>query len=588
MTTDPSGLSTEKVVNSDGSLKMTAPDGTVTQTSVYSDPRFGSQSPYTGNTTIKTPGGLTLSVSRNRSAKLKEPGNPLSTTSITESASTNYSTWTSTYDPETKEVTDRSPAGRQKVSTVDGEGRIVREDAGGLASTGYAYDERGRLTESTTGTDEDARTTTYTYNEEDRVASVTDPAGRKTAFTYDEAGRVTEQTLPDERVIAYTYDENGNLTSLAPPGRPDHSFSYTRRDEVESYAAPSTDLLTTSTTTYDYNQDGQPTSIVRPGGEKVTFTYDDGGRISKTAAGAGDDAPAISYAYDGKDNLASMTAPSGTLSYAYDGPLPLSETSEGEVPGKVSYKYDNNFRVASVGVNDGAATPYSYDQDGLLARAGGLSVSRDSKHGMISSTRLDNVADSRAYDAFGQVSGYKADYMSGRYNNEPSEWFATSYERDKAGRITEKTETVGDTTSKYSYRYDKAGRLVEVKKDGRTVSTYTYDENGNRTSAATEDGGTIEATYDDQDRLTSYGPDDFSYAPSGELEKKTENGQETAYSHDGYGNLASVVLPGGKKVEYVVDGRDRRVGKKVDGKLVQGFLYAGQLSPVAELDGWVT
>ena len=585
VTTDPSGLSTEKVVNSDGSLKMTAPDGTVTQTSVYSDPRFGSQSPYTGNTTIKTPGGLTLSVSRSRSAKLKELGNPLSATSITESASTNYSSWTSTYDPETKKVTDRSPAGRQTVSTVDDEGRIVREDAGGLAPTSYAYDERGRLTESTTGTDEDARTTTYTYNEEDRVASVTDPAGRETAFTYDEAGRVTEQILPDEWVIAYTYDKNGNLTSLAPPGRPDHSFSHTRRDEVESYAAPSTDLLTGSKTIYDYNQDGQPTSIVRPGGQEVTFTYDDGGRPSKTAAGAGDDAPATSYAYDEKGSLASMTAPSGTLSYAYDGPLPLSETSEGEVPGKVSYKYDNNFRVASVGVNDGASTPYSYDQDGLLARAGGLSVSRDPRHGMISSTRLDSVADSRTYDAFGQVSGYKADYMSGRYNNEPSEWFATSYERDKAGRVTEKTETVGDTTSKYAYRYDDAGRLVEAKKDDRTISTYTYDENGNRTRATTAEGGTIEATYDDQDRLTSYGPADFSYTPSGELEGKSENGQDTAYSHDGYGNLSSVVLPGGKKVEYVVDGRDRRVGKKVDGKPIQGFLYAGQLSPIAELDG---
>jgi RHS repeat-associated protein len=38
-------------------------------------------------------------------------------------------------------------------------------------------------------------------------------------------------------------------------------------------------------------------------------------------------------------------------------------------------------------------------------------------------------------------------------------------------------------------------------------------------------------------------------------------------------------------VEYVVDARNRRVGKKVDGQMVQGFLYQGQLAPVAELDG---
>jgi len=35
----------------------------------------------------------------------------------------------------------------------------------------------------------------------------------------------------------------------------------------------------------------------------------------------------------------------------------------------------------------------------------------------------------------------------------------------------------------------------------------------------------------------------------------------------------------------VVDGVNRRIGKKVDGALVQGFLYGDALNPVAELDG---
>ncbi len=37
--------------------------------------------------------------------------------------------------------------------------------------------------------------------------------------------------------------------------------------------------------------------------------------------------------------------------------------------------------------------------------------------------------------------------------------------------------------------------------------------------------------------------------------------------------------------EYVIDGRNRRVGKKVNGALTQGFLYQGCLNPIAELDG---
>jgi RHS repeat-associated protein len=44
-------------------------------------------------------------------------------------------------------------------------------------------------------------------------------------------------------------------------------------------------------------------------------------------------------------------------------------------------------------------------------------------------------------------------------------------------------------------------------------------------------------------------------------------------------------LPGGITIEYVIDGQNRRVGKKVNGSLGQGFLYEDQLQPIAEIDG---
>jgi RHS repeat-associated protein len=44
-------------------------------------------------------------------------------------------------------------------------------------------------------------------------------------------------------------------------------------------------------------------------------------------------------------------------------------------------------------------------------------------------------------------------------------------------------------------------------------------------------------------------------------------------------------LPTGTQIEYVIDGQNRRIGKKVDGVFTQGFLYGSQLQPVAELDG---
>jgi len=56
--------------------------------------------------------------------------------------------------------------------------------------------------------------------------------------------------------------------------------------------------------------------------------------------------------------LIPITAPDlGTLSYSYDGSLPLSETWAGGVSGSVSVAYDNNFRVTSRTVG---ATPIAY------------------------------------------------------------------------------------------------------------------------------------------------------------------------------------------------------------------------------------
>ena len=66
---------------------------------------------------------------------------------------------------------------------------------------------------------------------------------------------------------------------------------------------------------------------------------------------------------------------------------------------------------------------------------------------------------------------------------------------------------------------------------------------------------------------------------------KTESEGTTVYNYDLMGNLTYVQLPDGTEIEYIIDGQNRRIGKKVDGTLVQGFIYHDQLNPVAELDG---
>lgn len=124
---------------------------------------------------------------------------------------------------------------------------------------------------------------------------------------------------------------------------------------------------------------------------------------------------------------------------------------------------------------------------------------------------------------------------------------------------------------------------MQVNKNGATTAEYKYDANGNRTAYITPTD-TVTATYDDQDRMLTYGNASYEYGKRGDLQQKITGTDTTTYNYDNVGNLRSVVLSDGTAIEYVIDGQNRRVGKKVNGKLTQRWLYAAGLLPIAELD----
>jgi RHS repeat-associated protein len=162
--------------------------------------------------------------------------------------------------------------------------------------------------------------------------------------------------------------------------------------------------------------------------------------------------------------------------------------------------------------------------------------------------------------------------------------YSNEFQRDKLGRIVEEIETLGGETRTWQYDYDLAGRLTEVRRNGTPVHLYDYDSNGNR-SSHTGPAGTRTGTYDTQDRITEYDDATYTHTPAGERATKTTAEGTTEYDYDAAGNLREVVLPDGTTIEYLIDGRDRRIGKVVDGTLEKGWLYRDQLNPVAQLDG---
>ena len=114
---------------------------------------------------------------------------------------------------------------------------------------------------------------------------------------------------------------------------------------------------------------------------------------------------------------------------------------------------------------------------------------------------------------------------------------------------------------------------------------YTYDLLGNRIQS-TVGGVTTTGTFDAQNRLTQWGNATLAYTRKGQTSSHNANGRVTNYTYDGFDSVpCRVDLPDGRRVEYVYDGNERRVGRKVNGVLTDGFLWDGEVQVAAWLDG---
>jgi RHS repeat-associated protein len=573
LTTTGAGCQVQTLIGRDGTETSTSMDGTTTSFVPGPDPRWGMQTPLPTSTTLRTPSGLVQTSIRQRTATLTNPGDLLNLSALTETATVNGRLYRQTYDVATRTFTATSPAGRRSTAIIDTRGRVGQTQFGGLAAAVFTYDSRGRLATMTQGSGADSRTTTIAYSGSGFLQSITDPANQTESLSRDANGRVTEVTFHDSAKSQFVYDANGNLTTLTPPGRPDHHFTYTQNNQVSTHTAPAVGAGNNQTLA-TYDEDRQPTAIDRPNGESALFVYDAEGRLILVKTMAGD----MQYGLDTCGRVITLNREHGAnLSFTYDGGLPVGTTWSGAVTGSVTRAYDNSFRVATLSVNGGSPITLSYDQDGLLAQVGDLTLTRNAQSGLVTATALGSVIDTMTYDTFGALAGYTVSQGG-------SEIYSTTYARDAVGRVATKSETIGGVTDTFTYTYDSAGHLIEVRQDNILTARYTYDPNGNRLSRI-DTGGTTTATYDAQDRLEQFGTTTCVHNAAGERTSQTAAGQTTRYQYDSLGNLTGVTLPNGTQIEYVLDGRHRRVARKVNGSLVQGFLYQDVLKPIAELDG---
>ena len=211
----------------------------------------------------------------------------------------------------------------------------------------------------------------------------------------------------------------------------------------------------------------------------------------------------------------------------------------------------------------------------MLIEAGSLALTRDI-NGLVTHTAVGDIITELSYNQYGEPLSFAAE-------DDGTSLMSMDYDYNAGGQIIAVTETIGGVTSTYQYTHDDAGRLTVSAKTLFPVAACTYDSNSNRT-AYNGDPADAAATYDDQDRMLTYGGAAYIYSDAGTLQTKNVSTNITSYDYDAVGNLRGVTLPDSTLITYLINRFNRRMGKQVNGSLVQGFIYLNQLSPIAELN----
>jgi RHS repeat-associated protein len=485
---------------------------------------------------------------------------------ITETVAVNSKTFTSVQNTLTSQLTATTPTGRRIVTHYDERTLLpLSTSISGLYDKNYFYDNRGRLTSTTVGT----RTNSIAYDSRGNVSATTDAEEHTTTFEYDTVGRLQAIHPPSSGSIYYNYDLNGNMTVLTAPSTVEHHFSYNQVNHETGYQPP-----ISGSYGYTYNRDRELTGIRFPSGRQLTNSYDDT-RLTQTLLPSG----TVDYSYICGSKVGSVSMGTESITYGYDGKLITSETLSGTLNGALNFTYNNDFNVVTLSYA-GITDNYSYDNDGLLTGSGAFTIGRRADNGLPESVTGGSLNLTRSFNGYGEQQSQAAT-IGGQMA------LSWNLSRDDNGRILSKTEIVNGETVNFAYTYDPVGRLLTVTRNGAFVESYTYDAAGTRTT----DNNTLRGisgrsfSYSDEDHLLTAGAASYTYDVDGFLSTKSDNSAVTQYSYSVRGELLSATLPDGRAIQYVHDPLGRHIAKRVNGVIVEKYLWQGLTRLLAVYDG---
>jgi RHS repeat-associated protein len=267
------------------------------------------------------------------------------------------------------------------------------------------------------------------------------------------------------------------------------------------------------------------------------------------------------------------------VTYTYDGSLLKTDVRSGILNQAISHTYDNDFRLSSI-TYAGLTNILGYDDDGLLTSTGSYTITRNAGNGLPESVNGGTLSQTRSFNGYGEVDNYS-------HTVNGNNVYDVSLTRDNAGRITQRIEVVGAETITWDYAYDDLGRLIEVKKDNIVVEAYAYDANGNRTLETNTARGITDKAFDytNEDHIITAGDDVYVFDEDGFLTQKATLQGTNTYDYSTRGKLLSVSLSDGRSITYDHDPMGRRIAKKIDGTVIEKYLWRDNTTLLAVYDG---
>ncbi|WP_344761414.1 RHS repeat-associated core domain-containing protein, partial [Actimicrobium antarcticum] len=392
----------------------------------------------------------------------------------------------------------------------------------------------------------DNTVTRFQYDQQSRLARVTDARKHQTDQTFDDFGRLVRVGSPDGGVTVLAYDAADHLVSKTTGHGSEQSKTVSFRHDVAGRVTGQ--RTEEGDTRIVYGQQGRPVRISYPAGEEQ-FSYDHAARLTSHVRLIDQQRVETRYAYDGRGQLLRKTLPDGQiLHYRYNGAIHakaglLTAITREDLFGNTVLldglnDADDRYANQQYQLANGANYQRQLDQTGHITRIGSVG----------------NWEEQHQRDTLGQLTQRNATESTGKQS--------TRYGYDLAGRMTGVTHVGDDRSSRpsdHAYRYDQTGNLLA---DGRgTLSTgYTIDPASNRITAAQADDRNIPYDYNAAGSITRTGDADYLWDSQQRLIRVSQHGQPVAdYAYNAFGErIKKVSYAGGQKAVtyYFYDGSE--------------------------------